>query len=205
MTEQLAFDPPPAPTPADAGVADEPVVEVRRSTRRRRTVSAYREGARTIVLLPARMTRAEEAHWVTTMVERLDASERRRRPSDLVLMQRAGSLSRRYLDGRAVPSSVRWVDNQRGRWGSCTPADGTIRLSKRLQGLPAYVIDYVLLHELVHLLVPGHGPRFWAMLESYPKLERARGYLDGVSVGAGLEPDDSAADDPADAGEIDLR
>jgi predicted metal-dependent hydrolase len=52
--------------------------------------------------------------------------------------------------------------------------------------MPEWVVDYVLLHELAHLLVPGHGPAFWAMLESYPRLERARGYLEGVAGAAGL-------------------
>ena len=169
-----------------------PDVEVRRSARRRRTVSAYREAGRTIVLLPARMTKAEEAHWVATMVERLDRSDRRRRPSDVQLLGRAETLSRTYLAGRARPSSVRWVDNQHGRWGSCTPADGTIRLSRRLEGMPGFVVDYVLLHELAHLLAPGHGPDFWTLLEGYPRLERARGYLDGFSTAASLGLSDDA-------------
>jgi predicted metal-dependent hydrolase len=64
--------------------------------------------------------------------------------------------------------------------------DRTIRLSRRLVGMPDYVIDYVLLHELAHLLVPGHGREFWEQLSGYPKLERARGYLEGVSAAAGL-------------------
>lgn len=174
--------------PAGPGPDPRPdaLVEVRRSTRRRRTVSAYREGGRTVVLLPARMSKADEARWVATMVERLDASERRRRPTDQALMERAAGLSRRHLGGLAEPSSVRWVDNQRGRWGSCTPADRTIRLSNRLQGMPAYVVDYVLLHELAHLLVPGHGPDFWALLQDVPRLDRARGFLDGFSAASGL-------------------
>ena len=75
---------------------------------------------------------------------------------------------------------MRWVTNQNTRWGSCTPSEGSIRLSHRLQGMPEYVVDYVLLHELAHLLVPGHGPRFWRLLEAYPRTERARGYLEGV-------------------------
>ena len=75
---------------------------------------------------------------------------------------------------------MRWVTNQNTRWGSCTPAEGSIRLSHRLQGMPEYVVDYVLVHELAHLLVPGHGPRFWRLLEAYPRTERARGYLEGV-------------------------
>jgi len=175
-----------------------PLVEVRRSARRRRTVSAYRDGERTIVLIPARMTRAEERRWVATMLERLARQDRRLRPGDDELMDRARALSRRYLDGRAEPASVRWVANQGARWGSCTPSDGTIRLSARLQGMPGWVLDYVLVHELVHLLVPGHGPAFWAEVEAYPRAERARGYLEGVSAASGLAPPDDAADDPAD-------
>src|SRR4051812_5319317 len=87
-------------------------VEVRRSARRRRTVSAYRDGDRTVVLIPARMSRSEERRWVALMLERLAAQENRRRPSDADLLARARELSRRYLSGRARPSSVRWVGNQ---------------------------------------------------------------------------------------------
>ncbi|MHA4815318.1 M48 metallopeptidase family protein [Streptomyces aculeolatus] len=161
-------------------------VEVRRSARRRRTVSAYREGDRTVVLIPARMSEAEEQRWVTVMLDKLQAQENRRMPGDAELADRAQRLSAQYLDGRARPSSVRWVTNQNTRWGSCTPAEGTIRLSHRLKGMPEYVIDYVLIHELAHLLVPGHGPRFWDLVGAYPRTERARGYLEGVVAGESL-------------------
>ena len=83
---------------------------------------------------------------------------------------------------------MRWANNQQERWGSCTPADGTIRISTRLRGLPAWVLDYVILHELAHLIVPKHGPRFWRLLEAYPRTERARGYLEGHAA-AKHEPD----------------
>ncbi|WP_052851880.1 M48 family metallopeptidase [Streptomyces avicenniae] len=158
-------------------------VEVRRSSRRRRTVSAYREGDRTIVMIPARMTVDEERRWVSVMLDKLAAQEDRRMLGDDAIAARAAELSERYLHGRARPESVRWVTNQNARWGSCTPALGSIRLSHRLQGMPEYVIDYVLLHELAHLLVPGHGPGFWKLLDRYPRTERARGFLEGV-VGA---------------------
>ena len=186
-----AYDPPPD-------------VEVRRSRRRVRTVTAYRDGDRTIVLIPARFTRAQEREWVERMVARLSAQDRRRRPGDDDLMTRATELSRRYLDGLARPASVTWVPNQNTRWGSCTPADRTIRLSTRLQGMPAWVIDYVLLHELAHLVEHGHGPRFWALLADYPKVERARGYLEGFaaardgSIGADGEPPDEDHADRVD-------
>ena len=163
-----------------------PEVEVRRSKRRRRTVSAYRDGDRIIVLIPAALSRKEEAEWVRTMVERLEKSEKRSRPSDDDLMQRARGLNDRYLGGLATPGSVRWVENQHSRWGSCTPGDRAIRLSARLQGMPPWVIDYVLVHELAHLLEPGHDARFWAWVERYPQSERARGYLLGWSAAAQL-------------------
>lgn len=157
-------------------------IEVRRSTRRRATVSAYREGDRTVVLIPARMSEAEERRWVAVMLDKLAARESGRRFGDTELAERAGRLSARYFDGRALPRSVRWVTNQNTRWGSCTPSEGSIRLSHRLQGMPEYVVDYVLCHELAHLLVPGHGPGFWRLLEAYPRTERARGYLEGVAA-----------------------
>jgi predicted metal-dependent hydrolase len=180
-------------------------VEVRRSRRRLRTVSAYRENGRTIVLIPARFTAAQEREWVERMLARLSAQDRRRRPGDAELMSRARELSRRYLAGRADPVRVSWASNQQHRWGSCTPEDRTIRVSTRLQGMPGWVLDYVLLHELAHLLERGHGPRFWALLEGYPRTERARGYLDGFAAARELslgddDPDAPGNHDPDDSG-----
>lgn len=170
------------------------MVEVQRSARRRRTISAHRVGERIVVQVPARMTRAEEAMWVEKMVRRVLAGERRRMRSDDDLLARARALSARHLDAAAEPAAVRWVDNQLQRWGSCTPEDRTIRLSRRLDGLPDYVVDYVLMHELVHLVEPGHGPEFRALMSRYPKLERAEGYLEAVDA---QQP---AAGQPADRG-----
>lgn len=173
-----------------------PVVEVRRSRRRRRTVAAYREGGKIIVLIPARMSKAEERHWVSAMLERLQRQDRRRRPNDAALLERARDLSERYLDGRAKPTSVRWVTNQNTRWGSCTPADASVRLSTRLQGMPQWVVDYVLVHELAHLLEAGHTDTFWSMVAAFPKTERARGYLEGIAHAAGLPLADDTVDSP---------
>jgi predicted metal-dependent hydrolase len=166
-----------------------PVVEVRRSQRRRRTVSAYRDGERVVVLIPDRFSRAEETEWVERMLARLAAREERVQRSDNELAVRARRLTARYLSDHAhtvAPASVRWVTNQNGRWGSCTPDDGTIRISHRIQEMPDWVIDYVLLHELAHLVVPSHSTRFWRLVNRYPKAERARGYLEGISAATGL-------------------
>jgi len=157
--------------PARRGTSGDPaggdVVEVRRSARRRRTVTAYREAGRTVVLIPAAFSPAEERRWVAQMVAKLQTREERRKRSlggDDDLMARARSLSVAHLDGLAEPLSVRWVDNQQRRWGSCTPADRSVRLSSRLRTMPEYVVDYVLVHELAHLLEPSHDERFWSLV-----------------------------------------
>jgi predicted metal-dependent hydrolase len=153
-------------------------------------VTAYREAGRTVVLIPARFTRAQEREWVARMLARLSAQERRRRPDDEELMSRARTLSERHLRGLANPASVSWVGNQNTRWGSCTPADRSIRLSTRLLGMPSWVLDYVLLHELAHLIQPGHGPSFWSLLDTYPRTDRARGFLEGFAAARDLPVDD---------------
>lgn len=152
-------------------------------------MSAYRDGEKTIVMLPSSLSKAEEEYEIARILERLDGRERRSRPptGDAELMERAMELSYRYLDGRAVPSSVRWVGNQRSRWGSCTPEDRTIRISSMLRGMPVWVVDYVLVHELAHLLEPSHNAAFWKLVDRYPKTERARGYLEGVTAARSLE------------------
>lgn len=159
----------------------EPIVEIRASARRRRTVTAYREGDRTIVLVPARMSVRERERHAAELVERLRKRESRGRRSDDDLVKRAGQLSRKYLDGKAKPTSVRWVGNQRTRWGSCTPVDGTIRLSDRMRGMPGYVVDAVLLHELAHLVHADHSPEFYALITPFPDHERAQAYLEGAA------------------------
>jgi predicted metal-dependent hydrolase len=205
-------------SPAGAGTpavtADGAPVVVRRSARRRRTVAAFWENGTAVVAIPAHFTRAQEAEWVHRMLEklRLQGSRRsqgrgRRPASDTALAAHAAELSRRYLGGRAVPTSVRWVSNQNSRWGSATPADGSIRLSDKLRPMPQWVIDYVLLHELAHLLVAGHNAAFWRLLGSYPETERAKAFLEGVSfavsrgmASAGAVPPDSGTTAEGTAG-----
>ncbi|MBT5710969.1 M48 family metallopeptidase, partial [Candidatus Poribacteria bacterium] len=76
----------------------------------------------------------------------------------------------------------RFVTNQNQRFGSCTPAHGTIRLSERLRRYPEWVLDYVVVHELAHLIHPNHAPDFWEVVNRYPLTERARGFLIAVSL-----------------------
>jgi predicted metal-dependent hydrolase len=156
-------------------------VEVVRSARRRKTVEARQVDGRLRILIPAWMSAAEEARWVREMTRRF---ERRAAADPIDLAERARVLARRYRLPK--PESIRWVDNQRTRWGSCTPGAGTVRVSTALAGYPAWVLDYVIVHELAHLAEPNHSPAFWALVGRYPRAERARGFL----IAKGAEPDE---------------
>jgi predicted metal-dependent hydrolase len=182
-----------------------PEVVVRRSARRKRTVTAYRERDTIVVLVPERMSRADEQRYVADLVQKVLAREARAAAprGDADLAMRATELSRQYLSGRAgdapSPTSVSWVTNQHQRWGSCTPATGAIRLSDRLRAMPAWVVDYVLLHELAHLVESQHSARFWSLVDAYPRAERAKGFLEGFSArsqqpGGSSDPPDDGVD-----------
>jgi predicted metal-dependent hydrolase len=177
-----------------------PRVEVRRSSRRTRTVTAYRERDTIVVLIPQRMSKADEQTFVRDMVQKVLAREARASAprGDEALASRARELAATYLapalDQLPEPTAVSWVTNQQQRWGSCTPSTGLIRLSHRLQRLPAWVVDYVLLHELAHLVEPTHSDRFWSLVGRYPAAEKAKGYLEGYLAGQGREAEAEASD-----------
>jgi predicted metal-dependent hydrolase len=152
-------------------------LEVRRSVRRKKTISAEIVGDALIVSIPARLSRADEREWVTRMATRM--SERRRRErlnEEGDLARRAHELADRYLDG-VRPRSVAWSPTSQSRWGWCGHQGGDIRLSLALSDYPAWVRDYVLVHELAHLFVADHSETFWELVRRYPLAERARGFL----------------------------
>lgn len=147
-------------------------VQVERSARRKRTVGAQLTGEVLRIVVPSWMSRSEEDHWVEVMTGRF----RRKMSSDRIdLAERATKLARRHDLPR--PGEIRWSDDMRSRWGSCTPGTATIRISSRLATFPDWVLDYVIVHELAHLEVGDHSDAFWRLARRYPKAERAIGYL----------------------------
>ena len=158
-------------------------VKIVRSQQRAKTVSARAVDGVFVVQAPAHMSDADLQPVIDKLLKRWQSRQAKNALDDAALERRARELNRQYFGGKLQWQSVRWVSNQNSRHGSCTPSQGTIRISHRLAAMPAFVRDYVLVHELAHLLEPNHGPRFWRLVNQYPRTERARGYL----MAAGLE------------------
>ncbi|AZA10898.1 hypothetical protein CGERO_02870 [Corynebacterium gerontici] len=129
------------------------------------------------IRLPAGMSQEAEAVAIEELKQKIT---RRQRSDDGELAQRARYLNTTFLEGRAKVQSIRWVSNQRHRWGSCSPRSGEIRISDRLVGLPQYVVDAVILHELAHTIEPNHSPAFWELADRAPQSERAKGFLEAM-------------------------
>ncbi len=160
-------------------------VEVTRSNRRKKTVQARLVDGVLRIAIPSHLSPTEEAHWVTVMQKRFTA----RTHSDRIdLPARAQALAARYALG--APESILWSDRQTTLWGSCTTSTGKIRISRRVAEFPDWVVDYVIIHELAHLLNPTHNRAFWDLVNRYPMAERARGYLIAKSDGM-PEPSDA--------------
>jgi hypothetical protein len=165
-------------------VAPYPDVEVRASTRRRKTAGAHFEGGRIVVVVPAHWPAPVRDRVVEDLVGQLAGMRPAVTSSDADLASRAADLADRYLGG-VRPSSVRWVSNQTTRWGSCTTLTRSIRISDRLRTAPVWVVDAVLVHELAHLIEHAHSARFRALADRYPRMAEADVFLAGLSLGLG--------------------
>jgi hypothetical protein len=146
-------------------------VDVIRSRRRKRTVQAYIAEGRLRVMVPDGLSPEEESKLVERMTARI---ARKVSSAGVDLEKRARDLAKEYR--LPAPTSIAWSDRQMRRWGSCS-SDGRIRISNRIASMPAWVLDWVLIHELAHLEVPDHGPRFKSLVDRYELAERATGYL----------------------------
>jgi predicted metal-dependent hydrolase len=153
-----------------------PPVRIITSRKRRRTVSARLRSGVLELLVPATMPRAEREHWADVMSRRLERRAERSRPSDERLQQHASKLNTRHFGGALSWTSIGFAEMER-LWGSCTFTDGAIRIARRAASLPDWVLDYLLVHELAHLVHSDHGPEFHELENRYPLTERAKGYL----------------------------
>lgn len=146
--------------------------EVVRSARRKKTIEAKVVDGVLRVYVPASLTAEEEARWVDNMRARM---ARKVESEQVDLPHRAAELAQTY--GLPQPDEIIFSDRQNHRWGSCTPSTRRVRISSRVAAYPSWVVDYVIVHELAHLVHGNHSPAFWDLVGRYPLTERARGYL----------------------------
>lgn len=95
----------------------------------------------------------------------------------------ARRLNAKYFANRLKINSIEYVTDQNSKFGCCNYKQGNIRISHRIGLMPNWVRDYVIIHEMAHLLEPNHSRAFWDIVSRYRLAERARGFL----MAAGME------------------
>jgi len=161
---------------------DEGEIVVIRSTRRKKSISAYRQGGRIVISIPARLSKADERAIVPEMIAKIRDQEASKTLGEAQLAARIDQLLTELApEITARPASVVWRP-MRERWGSCTSVDRSIRISDRLKLAPEYALDYVLFHEAIHLQHFDHGEEFTEVLNRFEDSELASAYLDGYEA-----------------------
>ncbi len=170
-------------------------ITVIRSKRRKKTIQTKYGDDHLWIYLPSGMTAKDEQKWIAKMIERNKRWEQKKvnKESDQGLLQRAQYLNEKYFNG-TLDFSIRFVTNQNTRYGSCTSLDRTIRISEKVKTMPLWVQDYIIIHELAHLIHPDHSKKFWEKVKQYRYTERARGYL--IAVGAEKTEEEMEQTDP---------
>ena len=167
-----------------------PEFRVIRSSRRKRTLHAYRQNGVIEIHIPDRLSRRQEFEVIPEMIDLVLKRENRLRKSDNALLELSDLLLAEFLpEFNERPISVTWRV-MRERWGSCTTVDKTIRISERLNTAPDYALRYVLFHELIHLRIAGHGDDFHELLARYPDKDRAEAFLEGYEAGSAGSPEE---------------
>ncbi|HNX81308.1 MAG TPA: M48 family metallopeptidase [Candidatus Omnitrophota bacterium] len=165
------------------GITD---VHVIRSKRRRRTAGAKLKGSCLHVCVPYSISEEHLARLVITFKEKFNKTLLRNRLNrDTPLSEVAERLNKKYFCGSLKIGSVHYVTNQTRKFGCCYIQDASIRISHRIAEMPDWVRDYVVMHELAHLVVPNHKKAFWDIVSRYELAERARGFL----IAKGMEMD----------------
>ena len=166
-----------------------PEFRVIRSSRRKRSMTAFRSNGIIEIHIPSRVTRKDEIALIPEMIAMVLEREAKVRRGDSDLAKLARTLLAEHLpEFSERPASINWRP-MRERWGSCTTADRTIRISDRLDCAPEYVVAYVLFHELIHLRIPDHGTTFYELLARFPAKERAEAFLEGYEAGIQGQPE----------------
>lgn len=156
-------------------------IVVRRSARRKKTIAVSKEIDTFVLSAPVRYSVESNIRALTDLFNRLAARDH---SSAADLVELAAELNQRYFSGRLRPASIRWVTNQNlSRWASTTTSTGDIRISHRLQAVPRWVLETVIVHELAHLQIGPHTKEFHALADRHPRQAEAKLFLDGFSAG----------------------
>jgi predicted metal-dependent hydrolase len=152
-------------------------IEVIKSKNRRKTISARLVNNIMRIQAPASIREEKLDEIIASFKKRFEKRQARKELNSENLFKIAQRLNKKYFDGKIEFDSIEYTENQNRLFGSCNFRTKTLRISHRLVNMPDWVRDYVIIHEMAHILEPNHGKSFWELVNRYELSERARGFL----------------------------
>ena len=151
-------------------------IEIIRSKKRKKTIHAMLTDKRTVrVLAPYASSRDTVLGFVNKSVKKFYLKELISE-KDGELQKRAEMLKRKYVPS-ASDFKISYSERLTTTWGKCFFRDKNIILNPKLGKFPLWVLDYVIVHEIAHLIYADHGKDFRELVSKYRLKERAVGYL----------------------------
>lgn len=153
-------------------------IKVRKSKRRKRTISAKLINNEIIVYAPHNVADIELNRAIAKFVKSFEKRALKKEMSEARELDVIFSkLNNQFFDNRLKIESIEYSVNQNLIYGCCNYRMKRIKISHRIAKMPIWVKEYVLMHEMAHLLEPNHSKRFWDIVNQYKFSERARGFL----------------------------
>lgn len=156
-------------------------IKIIRSSRRRRTSSAKIVNNTLEIRVPDHLSEDEIQEIAESLKKKVD-NKIALAQCEIDLEERAAMLNEKYLEGKAHWSSIDWSQAQKKRWGTCVLPPRRIWINDSLRNVPDYVLNQVIIHELVHTFIRGnHSEEFYEWARKAPDYDKAEGYLEAYA------------------------
>ncbi len=170
-------------------------IKITRSLKRRKTIGAQLINNILYVYAPYHIPDEKLAKIIASFKQKFTNSLLKKKlNNEKSLKEIAEMLNKKYLKNRLDISSIsiEYVTEQTHKFGCCNFQSKFIRISHQIAKMPDWVRDYVIIHELSHLIEPNHSKSFWDIVSGYKLAERAKGYL--IAKGVELHDNNNATE-----------
>ncbi|MCK4979921.1 MAG: M48 family metallopeptidase [Candidatus Delongbacteria bacterium] len=150
-------------------------VVIQRSKRRKKTLQAVLKGNTVKILAPFTAGDTEINKFLDKFLKKLERKDIILN-NDKELLSRAQKLKKKFIPD-APDFTIVFQESLKRTWGKCFTNQRKIVINPVLATYPKWVLDYVIVHEIAHLLIPNHGKEFRELVNRFKLKERAVGFL----------------------------
>ena len=162
-------------------------IVIQRSKRRKKTLQAVLRDNTVKILAPSTTSDAEIKKFLDKFLKKLELKDIILN-NDKELLSRANKLKKKFIPD-APDFTIVFQESLKRTWGKCFTNQRKIVINPVLGTYPKWVLDFVIVHELAHLLIPNHGKEFRSLVNRFKLKERAVGFL--MAKGMKEEPIDN--------------